>query len=69
VLKGRKTSNIERLEPVGGMSRYIERYYIVLLIVFLEFYRMVALIPIEDKKPEFTNRTYPSILIKVLNPF
>jgi len=49
LLQRPKVANIEWLEEVRGMRRYIERDDVVLLAMELEFGRVVALVAIEDQ--------------------
>jgi hypothetical protein len=43
-----KAANIEWLEQVGGIQRYIECNDVVLLAIELKFSRVVALVAIKD---------------------
>jgi len=49
LLQWRKAANIEWLEEVRRMRRYIERDDVVLLAMELEFGRVVALVAVEDQ--------------------
>ncbi len=68
-LKQAKTSNIEQLEDVRQVGRYIEGNNVVILVVELEVSQVVAVVAIKDK--EAINPSYSSfsILVKVLNLF
>ena len=50
------------------MRRYIKRDDIVLLVVELEFGRVVALVAVEDQQPVFAFRTRCYIVVEVLDP-
>jgi hypothetical protein len=49
LLQWPKAANIEWLEVVRGICRHIERDNVVLLIMELEFSRVVALVAVEDQ--------------------
>jgi hypothetical protein len=48
LLQRPKVANIEWLEEVRRMRRYVERDDVVLLAIELEFGRVVALVAVED---------------------
>ena len=68
LLQRSKAANIERLEKVGRMRRYTERDDVVLLVIALEFGRVVALVAVEDQQPIFTFRARCYIEVEVLDP-
>jgi len=53
---------------VRGIRRHIERDNIVLLVIELEFGRVIALVAVEDQQPIFTFRTRYYIEVEVLDP-
>jgi hypothetical protein len=51
------------------MRRHIERNDIVLLVMVLEFSRVVAFVAVEDQQPVFALCPGRYIVVEVLNPF
>ena len=49
LLQRPKATNIQRLEEVGRMRRHIEYNNVVLLVIELEFDRVVAFVAVEDQ--------------------
>ena len=49
LLQRPKAANIEWLEEVRRMRRHVERNDVVLLVIELEFGRVVALVAVEDQ--------------------
>jgi hypothetical protein len=68
-LEWAKTSNIERLEDVRRVGRYIERDNVVLLIVELKVGRVVAIVAVEDEEAMNPDCSSFGMRVKVLNPF
>ena len=68
LLQQPKAANIEWLEEVRRIRRYIKRDDVVLLAVELEFGRVVAFIAVEDQQPVFSLRTGRYIVVEVLDP-
>jgi hypothetical protein len=68
LLQRPKAADIEWLELVGRVRRYIERNDIVLLVVKLEFGRVVTLMAVEDQQPVFTLCPGCYMVIEVLDP-
>ena len=50
------------------MQRHTERNDVVLLVVELEFGRVVAFVAVEDQQPVFAFRTRCCIEVEVLDP-
>ena len=67
--KNRKINKVKKLEPVGGIGRYIKRNNIVILIIFFEFDRIMAFVIIKDKKALSSFCTSYSMLIEMFDPF
>ena len=68
LLQQSKAANIEWLEEVRRIRRYIERNDVILLVVELEFGRVVAFVTVEDQQLVFAFRTRYYIEVEVLDP-
>ena len=67
LLQWPKAANIEWLEEVGGMRRYVECDDVVLLAIEFEFGRVVALVAVEDQQPIFALCPRRRIAVEVLD--
>ena len=68
LLQRPKAANIEWLEEVRRMRGHIERDDVVLLVIELEFGRVVAFVAVEDQQPVFALRPRRCMAIEVLDP-
>lgn len=68
LLQRPKAADIEWLEKVRRMRRYIERLDIVLPAVEFEFGRVVAFVAVEDQQPIFALCPGRCIAVEVLDP-
>ena len=68
LLQWPKAANIKWLALMGGVCRHVERNDVVLLVIELEFGRVVALIAVEDQQPIFTLCPRYYIVVEVLDP-
>ena len=62
-----KAANIEWLEEVGRMRRHAECNDVVLLVIELEFGRVVALVAVEDQQPIFALCPRRGMAVEVLD--
>ena len=68
MLQQPKAANIEWLEEVRRIRRHTKRDDVVLLVVELEFGRVVALVAVKDQQPIFALCPGRRIVIEVLDP-
>ena len=67
LLQRLKAANIEWLEEVGRMWRYVEYNDVILLVIELEFGRVVAFVAVEDQQPIFAFRPRCYIVVEMLD--
>jgi hypothetical protein len=68
LLQRPKAANVKWLEEVRRMRRYVECDDVMLLVVALEFGRVVTLVAIEDQQPVFALCPGRRVVVEVLDP-